>query len=399
MNKSKGRVVICIEDYDVDTQELKYDHVEIHEKSPLRGLIRKYIPVAGDRIYIYPDANIPRFKLKRFCETYKVSIAKAKETANVFFMDPEKADTLLQYYNIDRNGYLMNKDYFTNYLKKSTVVNDKRYTQLLHDLDASPETVVYLHSFYDLKDKGINKYRLDIVDADDIEEGSPLVNCEVIEKLYYIYTEEQKANLAELEGKTVYHPDAILTLLNEGSVLDKEMYEGVLNLFKSTDPNDHKIAMEAMANCDYLKSAVYLLMAFYHHQDEICNSTTKHHVNFKSFLKFFNLHACGSIDIDGIINRLKDKRLLDSSNLAIVMTEAKKVITEAVSATVDSFKIIDIEPIEEIKKEVEETDAEILAAQAVVIPTVVPVVEPTPVAEPIVETVLPPEEMGGLSHL
>jgi hypothetical protein len=405
MNKPVGRTVVSIMKFDPSTQQIEHEHIEIYDKSPLRGLARKYVPKAGDRIFIYPDSNIPRFKLKRFCETYKVSVAKVKETANVFFMDPKSANTDDNFYEVDTSGYLMSKEYFTNYVKKSTRIGDKRYIKLLADLEASTETVVYLYEYYNLRDKGLNKYKLDIVDKDDLEEDDDghvdltLVNCES-EKIHYVRTEDQKKSFDFLEGKDFYHPDAMLALLNEGSVLDKEMYDGIMNLFQSKDMNDHKVAMEAMANCDYQKSAVYLLMTFYHNQNKIYNCDTRTHVNFKSYLNFFKLAASNSIQIDDIVDKLKDKKLLDSSNLAIVMKEAKKVMKETVESNTEYFIFSEIEPTEEIKKEVEETDAEIAAALVVIPePVIVPVVEPTP--EPVVELVTEkePEDAGGLSHL
>ena len=405
MNKPEGKLIISIDDVNEDTRLITHSYIEIYDKSPLKGLARKYVPKAGDRIYIYPDSNIPRFKLKRFCDAHKVFIAKAKETANVFFMDPKTANLSSTFYRTERNAYLMNKDYFTNYIKKATTVNDPRYSKLLMELAASPQEIVHLGAYYSLMNKGLNKYKLDIVCEDDLAQDDDgnvdltLVNCEQIRELYLIHTDEQKTNFAFLEGKDFYHPDALLALLNEGSVLDKEMYEGVMNLFGGTDPNDHKIAMEAMANCDYQKSAVYLLMTFYHHRDRIHNCDTKHHVNFKSFLNFFDLKTGNGIMIDDIIDRLKDKRLLDSSNLAIVMREAKKIIKENIEGQTDYFMFTEIAPIEEIRKEVEETDAEIAAA---LIPP--PVVEPEPVIEEVKEEIkeeikVEPTSTEGLSHL
>jgi hypothetical protein len=365
MKKPQGRTIIMIDKLHKPENTIDYAHIEIFENSPLRGLPRKYKPTAGDRIFIYPDSNIPRFKLKNFCEKHKVSIAKAKETANVFFMDPDSANSSGTYYSTDNYAYLMHRSYFLEYVKKATRVGDKRYIQLITDLTNSQEDVIYLEDYYGFKDQGLNKYKLDIVGKDDLEDDDDdsLVNCESRCKLFFIAKPEQKQAIDALIGKDIYHPDALLALLNEGSVVDKEMYDGIMNLFESSDGNDHRVAMEAMANCDYEKSAVYLLMVFYHHQNDIYNSDTKTHVNFKSYLNFFKLQHGRGISIDDIIDRLKDKRLLNSSNLAIVMKEAKKVIKNTIEGDTEYFVFTDIAPTEEIQKEVAETDAEEAAEQ------------------------------------
>ena len=365
---------------------ITYLEVEIFNKSPLgKGLQRKYKPTAGDRIFIYPDSNIPRFKLKKFCDAHKVSIAKAKETANVFFMDHETANKSHEYYKEDNYPYLMYKDYFLDYLKKATKVNDKRYTQLITDITNSTESVVYVEDYYTFREQGLNKYKLDFVRADRVDDNDDepeVANCETRDRIYFIETDEQRKAFADIENKNFYHPDALLALLNEGSVVDKEMYDGIMNLFESSDPNDHKVAMEAVANCDYEKSAVYLLMVFYHHQNEIYNSDTKNHVNFKSYLKFFKLQSGQGISIDEIVDRLKEKRLLNSSNLAIVMKQAKKVIKNTIEGDTGYFVFTDIAPIESIQQEVAETDAE-EAAQQVQQPVTVQMPAPDPMGASI----------------
>jgi hypothetical protein len=379
MKKPEGRTIIMIDKLHKPENTIDYAHIEIFENSPLKGLPRKYMPTAGDRIFIYPDSNIPRFKLKSFCEKHKLSIAKAKETANVFFMDPDSANRNNAYYSTDNYAHLMHRSYFLDYVKKATRVGDKRYIQLITDLTNSQEDVIYLEDYYGFKDRGLNNYRLDIVQKDNLDddEDDSLVNCESRSTIFFIANAEQQQAMDALVGKDVYHSDALLALLNEGSVVDKEMYDGIMNLFESSDNNDHKVAMEAMANCDYEKSAVYLLMVFYHHQNEIYNSDTKSHVNFKSYLNFFDLQARRSISIDDMIDKLKDKRLLNSSNLAILMKEAKKVIKDNIDGSTEYFVFTDIAPVEEIQKEVAETDAE-EAAQQVQQPVAVQMPAPDP---------------------
>lgn len=381
MKKPQGKNIIMIKSLDKSTSIIEYSQIEIFDKYPLRGLHKKYTPVAGDKIFIYPDSNIPRFKLKRFCEQHKVSIAKAKESANVFFMNPDSVNRDNQFYNEDNYANLIHKTYFLDYIKKATRVNDARYVPLISDLTNLSENVVYLQSTYNFTQYGINKYTLDIVREQDLDEDingnidSTLINSEERTKMFYIQTEDQRKAFDFIENKDFYHPDSMLALLNEGSVVDKEMYDGIMNLFESSDNNDHKVAMEAMANCDYEKSAVYLLMVFYHHQNKIYNSDTKTHVNFKSYLNFFKLSHGRTICIDDIIDKLKDKRLLNSSNLAIVMKEAKKVIKDTIENDTNYFVFTDIAPVESIQQEVAETDAE-EALQQVQQPTAIATPDP-----------------------
>jgi len=378
MKKPQGRSIIMIDELIKPENKIEYYHVEVFDKNPLKGLKRKYTPTEGDRIFIYPDSNIPRFKLKKFCDKYKVSIAKVKETANVFFMDDELANNNDTYYESDYYPHIMYKDYFLDYIKRSSKVGDIRYIKLIEDLTNSQENVIYLRDYYTFQQQGLNKHKLDVIREEEEDDDDNIIhNCLKRDKIYFIKTEEQRQAFAEIDNKDYYHPDAMLALLNEGSVIDKEMYDGIMNLFESNDGVDHNVAMEAMANCDYQKSAVYLLMIFYHKQNKIYDSSIKNHVNFKSYLNFFKLAAARRIDIDDVVNKLKDKKLLNSSNLATVMKEARKVIKNNIESQTDYFIFTDIAPVEEIQKEVAETDAEdALAAQPQV--TIAPTLDSCP---------------------
>lgn len=351
--------MISIDNLDRDDNTIQYSEKEFLDNNPLDTVLKdKYVPTAGDRIYIYPDSNVPRFKLKKFCEKYNVSIAKAKDTANVLFMDPMiESDN---FSSSDRCPTFISKTYFLDYIKRATRVGDARYIKLINDLANNKEEWVHVEQSYYFEHYGLNKYKLDFVYPGDEDDNNNLLvpNCkDRADNAYYIENHEQRINLNFLTSKDHYKTNAILALLNDNTVIDEEMYQGICNLFDSSDTADTRVAMEAMANCDYNKSAAYLLMIFYAHRDEIYNCDTKHHVNFKSFLKYFNLTASRGIDIDDIIDKLKDKKLLNTPNLNLVMKKAKELMHEQMENVTKYFNPVGIDPVDSIKTEVADTDA------------------------------------------
>ena len=360
-NRLNLKKYICIDSFNKDDNTITHSEKEFIDVNPFDILLKdKYLPIAGDKIYIYPDSSVPRFKLKKFCEKYNVSIAKAKEAANVFFMDPIVELDSRKFFGRDRRPTFMSKNYFLDYIKRATRVGDVRYMKLINDLANSNEEWVHINQSYYFEHYGLNKYKLDFVyPGDEDDNNVPLVsNCkEAVDEVYYIENHEQRINVNFLTNRDYYKTNAILALLNDDTVIDEEMYQGICNLFDSSDVADTKVAMEAMANCDYNKSAVYLLMIFYAHRNEIYDCDTKNHVNFKSFLKYFNLTPSRGIDIDDIIEKLKDKKLLTTSNLNMVMKKAKELMHEQMENVTKYFKPTGIEPIDAIKSEVIETDA------------------------------------------
>jgi signal peptidase I len=341
----KTKDYIFIKRFDSKEGTFDYKIINVIDGEPDFNLIKTYTPTAGDKIYIFPDSDVPRFKIKGFCDRYNISMSKYKESANILIADPSTLTDDL--WHVEKWDYFVSKDYFTNYIKGATRVGDLRYIQLLQDIANNPETEVILDSSakYALENYGLNGYRLSLVLADE-DDDKIVPNCRQLDSYCWIETDEQKQKIAYIESTVIYHRNAILTILNEDVVIDAEMYQGLMNMFESSDQADHRIAMEGMANSDYLKSALYLLFLFEEYRMKIYNSSTKHHVNFKSLCKFFDLRPGDHLDLDEITLKLINKNMLDLNNLNILLELATEEIQNR--GNMDSFKISKVEPSPEV---------------------------------------------------
>ena len=230
----------------------------------------------------------------------------------------------------------------------ATRVGDVRYVKLIQDITDNPEATVIIDNSarYRLSTNGINGYIFQFIEADS-DDLSVIPTVLDRQKYYFQNTDEQRKLLAYLENTTIYHRDALLNILNEDLVIDQEMYEGLKNMFESSGKDDHKVAMEGMANSDYLKSALYLLFLFKDYRHQIYISDTKHHVNFKSLCKFFNHNAGNHLDLDDIMDKLVEKDVLDETSLKKML----ELATEEILAQYDMrhFVIKLIEPTDEVK--------------------------------------------------
>jgi hypothetical protein len=113
----------------------------------------------------------------------------------------------------------------------------------------------------------------------------------------------------------VYNQNEILRRLNSGAVMDEKQYEGARQLLNSKDMENTKLAIEIMANCDFEKSSVYLLLLIRDFGHKIFNCPNRTHVNFKSLLKFFNITNLRGVHLDDIMSTLIDLKLLNQANL------------------------------------------------------------------------------------
>ena len=349
-------------------KELKYSIREVFNNySPLSILKGLYVPVAKDKLFIFPNCNIPRFKVKSFCESTDTAVVKFKEKANIWFTNKENIDTefIEKLYNTE----CITKKAILKYLAATKVRCSSQHLEqiilLIADIESTEaDFVVTSYSVKSaIKSAGaFNGPVYDFMDEQDLvtEDANgddlPLTDdqkelVEAFERILYEFVSPEKEALYNtlLTHGNVYDESALLSLLNSELVMDQEIYEGVKNLFESSDRNDHKVAMESMANCNYLQSAIYLLLLMKNYRPQMANSDMKNHVNFKSLLKFFEVNINYSeLDYDNIVYKLVDKNIMTYENMALILPEAIEYVNDHGNSKY--FKMTNVEPIDDIKK-------------------------------------------------
>lgn len=335
---------------------LQYKSVELFDKAPslnvLKGL---YVPIAGDKLYIFPDCNIPRFKVKGFCETNKTSVAKFKDTANIWFSNESNIkDSYFQEFNYCAT---ITKRAILKYLGEAKLrYNGNDLIELIQAIENAQANFVLIHRnlVWNCKNYGFfrgPKYEFveesDLVSHDDKGDELPydktLIECDTDTDYYYFENAEKEAEYTKLlTHGNVYDESALVSLLNSELVMDKEIYEGMKNLFQSKDNSNHRVAMESMANCDYLKSAIYLLFLVKDYKSEMYNSDMKNHINFKSFLRFFDINVKYHMSFDDIVEILIKKDIMTKECLELLMPFATEQVLE--SGETKYFKATNVIP-------------------------------------------------------
>ena len=70
--------------------------------------------------------------------------------------------------------------------------------------------------------------------------------------------------------------------------LDQEQYESLDTMFKSSDRDNHIVAMEIMANCHFKKSLLFIEKLFMDHSWTMWDTGKANHVNFRNLRKLVN---------------------------------------------------------------------------------------------------------------
>ena len=110
---------------------------------------------------------------------------------------------------------------------------------------------------------------------------------------------------------------------DDSVLIDLDTYQNLRNMFNSSDTDNHVMAMEIMANANYLDSLLHLEMLFFHHAVQIDNSRTRNHVNFKSLKNYLGRGSYSNTHIDGVFASLLSFGKLDQAALDFIMEDQK----------------------------------------------------------------------------
>jgi hypothetical protein len=138
---------------------------------------------------------------------------------------------------------------------------------------------------------------------------------------------------------TILTEAALLKHINgaDAVIIDSVMFDQLSDMFKSSDNDNHILAMEIMANSNYIDSLLYLELLFKEYHNQMFNCHTKKHVNFKSLLGYLGKDSYMNTDIDDVMKSLIDKGVLDTDKIDVIMNKYAGEI-EARGGT-DYFKV------------------------------------------------------------
>ena len=334
---------INIDKFD-DTSGFEYSEVyylNIRGRDKVDDLLNKYkyTPTKGDRLFFLPGCTVPRFKLTAYCGKHEVAVSKTIEKANVKFYGEKAIDNLFT----RTSNYSWDKQLFIAFLRQHFLHYKSTLDLILALNNCEGEHVYYNWS----AQRNMNKVVDDDKHPEDIDWDS---------KYSHKLIDYDAALLLQdaIDDPNFYSQNEILKDINGGNVMDGNMHHNIKRLFNSSDDKDHKVAMECMANCDYEKSCVYLLLLFKEFGGKIYDHSARNQVNFKALIKFFDISTqrIRGFSLDNIMNTLIQKKLLNKSNLDTLMPLA---IEDCYTSSNDHFKITGVEPTQTVLEATEES--------------------------------------------
>lgn len=294
------RSIFFDKDYNTFDVDIKYV-LENSTKFELFDVSKGYTPTQGDTIYLMPGVNIPRAKLKDLALNQGIKIVRDAANANIIITGRATPGKIL----MGRWSYEVTVDTVNKYIDVCGM--DEFYKDNLRTALLSSESGIAYCSYST---------------ASDIREYN-LPNISSRSSHYYYVDDEWKELIDECQNKVIYDESELLAMINgeDAITITKEVYAQLSEMFNSTDQDNHIMAMEIMANSNYVESAVYLLLLLEEFCDQVAISNTKNHVNFKSMVSYFGIQVKNvqSLDPDKVVEKLASMNLLTTEWLHLVL--------------------------------------------------------------------------------
>ena len=272
-----------------------------------------YTPAKGDKYYFLPGVNIPRIKLKDVALKHGVRNVRSVDDATHIFASNS---TLAKMTNRRYENFVKT----AHFLEFIEIVKDNIDDYYLEKVNQAFE-------FYTLEEvilvrtiSGICHYSIEDNDLKDkIKESNA---CKYDNTYCYSADSEHEDLFKTIVTKELWSEDSLLVHVNgeDAVTIDADMYDQLADMFRSSDSDNHILAMEIMANSNYKDSLLYLEILFKEFENKIYNSHTKKHVNFKSLLSYLGKENSINTNLNDVMHSLTNKGVLTVDMLNILMS-------------------------------------------------------------------------------
>ena len=272
-----------------------------------------YTPTKGDKYYFLPGVNIPRIKLKDVALKHGVRNVRSVDDATHIF---GSNSTLAKMTNRRYENFVKTADF----LEFIEIIKDNIDDYYLEKVNQAFE-------FYKLEEvileRTIGTMALYSIEDDALKLKIQESNACAYDNTYCYSADSEHEDLFKtIVTKELWNEDALLVHVNgeDAVTIDAEMYEQLADMFRSSDSDNHILAMEIMANSNYKDSLLYLEILFKEFEGQMYNSNTRKHVNFKSLLGYLGKENSMSTNLDDVMDSLTNKGVLTTDMLNVLMS-------------------------------------------------------------------------------
>lgn len=274
---------------------LEFEYINVFNKKSLPEI--SSLDVEDDKkIYISKQVDLPRVKLREFLKNKKTTLTTKIENADIIIVtDPsditDDFTKKREYVGIVKTEELIEQ------LESLSSKKPELFSALLKELEDYPHPTVAT-TYHFRSNSGV-----------ELDYASNYIKIVEDPTFYEGLLTNYKFCLSS---------DLLSMIADDSPALTHEQYNQLIKMISGDDDNQ-VIAMEIMANCNYVKSLHYLCGIFMNHSSPMYHNPAKRHVNFKSLLSFLErdpsrLH----IDLPHTVKLLHKNGVLNEETMAFI---------------------------------------------------------------------------------
>ena len=279
---------------------------------------------SGDKVYIFPGCKIPMFKIKEYCKSIKATVTNDHTKATVFINTGKSFYTYDDYCEeFPTINYLVGKAvyYVHEHANNHEIRNQRaKYNERYKTFDFS-STDYHGLSFDKIITLGMYTSDSTAIDLNTFYFITPLF----AEILYY-----------SLANKIPFvSENSLYKAIPSSNIIDEELYLSLNSILSSNDEENHILAFQTIANCDYSASIKYLYHLYQDHGGKLMFPIYK---NLKVFNNINNLRKLYDMDSAKFLNYMFENYndQIDRSQCnRIFQEEAKSIVNGLSSDLVD----------------------------------------------------------------
>lgn len=261
----------------------------------------EYTHSPNDRLYFMPGVTTARMKVRDFLQRKGGAIVKEPSRATVIFYSE---DTLKEMFSESGNCLKLSKNHYLRWLKVAytsdeTLASAAKFEQIYREEtdkvneSESPFVLISSHAAPIITGRqGVMWYG-----NKQIRSGIPQEHFASATGITVVQGSEHRIGC--VNSPLLCHQNGIIKHLNTTEITE-HMYEELRSMLSSTDGQSVTMAIEIMANCDYDKSVVYLLVLLKDFMPQIGANKGAEQVNFKTMLAYIDLPRYYQITVDDI---------------------------------------------------------------------------------------------------
>lgn len=292
------------------------------------NILNEYTLTNNDKFYFLPGVVIPRIKLKDIANSHNIRTVRDVDVATTIFIGNKTIDKLTDVswqYACTTSKFLE----FIEAANDASHITTFYYDKIKDALEFYTNDIIFIN-YSTMRLLNHDDIPYHIQNDDKLNNGSePFVT--ILDEHVELYK--------QIQGKDVYSEECLLQYINGADAVDIDlsMYNTLSDMFNSSDSDNWTLAMEVMANSDYIKSLLYTCFLMHYQGNKISNIKSRNHVNFKSLCVYLDISPnYPTMSIDEIVNTLISKKAITEDNINIVL---KEFGAEIKRGSTDHFKV------------------------------------------------------------